>query len=85
MGVCYRKACAMLDAVAPQLGDRRGKDRTMATGSTPQQGYIAGESRKLAGADFSQGQHADEDHAAHATGETCKSCGRRPTVSPPEW
>ena len=66
----------MLDAVAPQLGDWRGKDRTMATGSTPQQGYIAGESRKLAGADFGQGEHAEEDHAAHVTGEICKSCGR---------
>jgi hypothetical protein len=75
MEACYRKACAMLDGVAPQLGNWRGKDCAMTTGSTPQQGYIAGESRKLADADFSQGEHAQEDHSAHAAGEICKSCG----------
>lgn len=72
-----RKACAMLDAVAPRLGDWRGKDCMMTAGFTPQQGYVASESRKLADADFNQGeQHAEDDHFAHATGKICKSCGR---------
>jgi hypothetical protein len=61
----------------------------MTAGYTPQQGYIAGESRRIADADFSQGNphaeddhfsqgnpHAEGDHFAHATGKTCKSCGR---------
>ena len=49
----------------------------MAAGYTPQQGYIAGESRRLADADLSQGdQPAGEDHFAHAAGKICKSCDR---------
>lgn len=49
----------------------------MTAGYTPQQGYIASESRRIADADFSQGNpHAEDDHFAHATGKTCKSCGR---------
>ena len=49
----------------------------MTAGYTPQQGHIASESRKIADADFSEGeQQTGEDHFAHATGKTCKSCGR---------
>ena len=49
----------------------------MPAGYTPQQGYIGGESRRLADADFSEGdERAGEDHFAHATGKICKSCGR---------
>ena len=48
----------------------------MTYGYSPQQGYIAAESRKLADADYSQGdQPAEEDHSAHAAGKICKSCG----------
>jgi hypothetical protein len=49
----------------------------MTAGYTPQQSFIASESRQLADADLTQGdQHAEEDHFAHVTGKTCKSCGR---------
>ncbi len=50
----------------------------MTAGYTPQQGFIASESRKLADADLSPGdQHEEEeDHFAHATGKICKTCGR---------
>jgi hypothetical protein len=49
----------------------------MTAGYTPQQGHITSESRKLADADFNQGeQHTEDDHFAHATGKICKSCGR---------
>jgi hypothetical protein len=48
----------------------------MTAGYTPQQGNIAGESRKLADADFTLGdQQSQEDHFAHAAGKTCTSCG----------
>ena len=48
----------------------------MTAGYTPAQGYIAAESRRLADADFTEGdQQPGEDHFAHATGKTCKSCG----------
>lgn len=48
----------------------------MTAGYSPQQGYIAGESRRLADADLSQGdQPAEEDHFAHADGKICKTCG----------
>jgi hypothetical protein len=48
----------------------------MAAGYTPQQGFIAGESKRLAGADFSErDRHTGEDHSAHAAGKICKSCG----------
>jgi hypothetical protein len=42
----------------------------------PQQGFIAQESERLAGADFSErDRHTGEDHFAHAAGKICKSCG----------
>lgn len=49
----------------------------MTAGYTPQQSFIAAESRQLADADLSPGdQPSEEDHFAHATGKTCKTCGR---------
>lgn len=48
----------------------------MVAGYTPQQGYIAAQSKQLANADFTEpGQDTGEDHAAHAAGRTCASCG----------
>jgi hypothetical protein len=48
----------------------------MAAGFTPGQSYIGGESRRLADADFDEAERPPgEDHFAHATGKTCKSCG----------
>jgi hypothetical protein len=48
----------------------------MAAGYIPQQGFIAGESKRLAGADFSErDRHTGEDHSAHAAGKICKNCG----------
>jgi hypothetical protein len=45
---------------------------------TPNQGYIAMHSRRLADADFTEtGQDRGEDHAAHVDGKTCTSCGER--------
>jgi hypothetical protein len=80
----YRGTCAMLDAVAPRLGDWPAEGLQMTAGYTPQQSHIASESRKLADRDFNQGgQHAEEDHFAHATGKTCKSCGRTIEVGQP--
>ncbi len=59
-------------------GDWPGEGLQTTAGYTPQQGFIAGESRKLADADLSPGdQHEEEeDHFAHATGKICKTCGR---------
>ena len=49
----------------------------MTAGYTPQQGYIVSESRQIADTDFGRGgQHTEEDHFAHATGEISKGCGR---------
>jgi hypothetical protein len=49
----------------------------MAAGYTPQFGFLKGESRRLAEADFSEpDRHTEEDHFAHAAGTTCKACGR---------
>jgi hypothetical protein len=49
----------------------------MAFGHVPQQSHISSESRRLADADFDEGdQHAGDDHAAHAAGKTCIACGR---------
>lgn len=49
----------------------------MTFGHSPQQSHISSESRRIADADFDQGnQPTAEDHAAHAAGETCKACGR---------
>jgi hypothetical protein len=48
----------------------------MAAGYTPQQGFIGGESKRLADADFSESErNTGEDHSAHAGGKICKSCG----------
>lgn len=48
----------------------------MAAGYIPQQGLIAGESERLAGADFSErDRDTGEDHFAHAAGKKCQSCG----------
>jgi hypothetical protein len=48
----------------------------MAAGYGPQQGFIAEESKRLAGADSSErDRHTGEDHFAHAAGKICKSCG----------
>jgi hypothetical protein len=48
---------------------------------TPQQGYIAAESKDLADADFTEpGQDTGEDHSAHVTGKTCARCGHPITV-----
>lgn len=67
----------MLDCAARRLSDWPGEGLQMTAGYTPQQSYIASESRQLADADLTQGeQHAEEDHFAHVTGKTCKSCGR---------
>ena len=47
----------------------------MAAGYTPEQGFIAEESKRLADADFSErDRHTGEDHFAHAAGKICKSC-----------
>jgi hypothetical protein len=49
----------------------------MAAGFTPQQGFIGGESKRIADADFAEGeQQTGEDHFAHAPGKVCMSCGR---------
>jgi hypothetical protein len=49
----------------------------MAAGYTPQQGFIAGESRRLAEADFNEEDRpTGEDHFAHAAGKVCATCGR---------
>jgi hypothetical protein len=49
----------------------------MGAGYVPQQGFIAGESQRLAKADFNErDRHSEEDHSAHAAGEICKACGR---------
>jgi hypothetical protein len=49
----------------------------MIPGHTPQQGLIAGESKRLAGADLNEGdRHTEEDHFAHAEGKACQACGR---------
>jgi len=49
----------------------------MTAGYTPQQSLVGGESRRLADADLGEGdKHTGEDHFAHATGKTCKACGR---------
>src|SRR6516162_3222462 len=49
----------------------------MTAGYTPQQSLIGGESRRLADADLGEGdKNTGEDHFAHATGKTCKACGR---------
>ncbi len=49
----------------------------MTAGYTPQHGYIAGESERLANADLSERDRpTEEDHSAHAAGKICKSCGR---------
>lgn len=49
----------------------------MTAGATPQQGFIASESQRLADADLGEGdQQPGADHFAHATGKTCKACGR---------
>ena len=46
-------------------------------GYTPQQGFIAGESQRLAHVDLNErDRHTEEDHFAHAAGKTCKTCGR---------
>ena len=75
--VYHRKVCAMLDCAARRLSDWPGEGLQMTAGYTPQQSYIASESRQLADADLTPGdQHAGEDHFAHVTGKTCKSCGR---------
>jgi hypothetical protein len=48
----------------------------MAYGYSPQQGYVAGESKRLEGQDFTDpDQGAGEDHFSHADGRTCVSCG----------
>lgn len=45
-------------------------------GSTPQAGFIAGESERLADADIGDAdRQTGEDHFAHAAGKTCKTCG----------
>jgi hypothetical protein len=49
----------------------------MVAGHTPQYGYIAGGSERLANAGLSErGRRTGEDHSAHAAGKICKSCGR---------
>ena len=49
----------------------------MTAGYTPQHGYVAGESERLANADLNErDRHTEEDHSAHAAGKICKSCGR---------
>jgi hypothetical protein len=49
----------------------------MAAGYTPQQGFIAGESQRLAEADFNEkDRQTGEDHFAHAAGKICTTCGR---------
>lgn len=46
------------------------------TGYVPQAGFIAGESERLADADFAETDRPSaEDHFAHATGKICKTCG----------
>jgi hypothetical protein len=51
-------------------------------GATPQQGWMAAETRELAHADFTPDDRAAprEDHFAHAAGNICKACGR--TIEP---
>jgi ADP-ribose pyrophosphatase YjhB (NUDIX family) len=45
--------------------------------TTPQQFLITAESRILADADIKEHERpAEEDHAAHAPGRTCKACGQ---------
>lgn len=45
--------------------------------TTPQQGFIASESRSLAEADFGErDRDTGEDHFAHAKGKICKACGQ---------
>ncbi len=62
---------------ARRLSDCPREGLRMSAGYTPQQSFIASESRQLADADLTQGdQHAEEDHFAHVTGKTCESCGR---------
>jgi hypothetical protein len=49
----------------------------MTYGYSPLQGYVAGESKRLEGKDFTEpGQDVGDDHFAHSAGKTCKSCGR---------
>jgi len=52
----------------------------MALGFIPEQGKlgsIANESQRVANDDLGEGeQPTGEDHFAHATGKTCKACGR---------
>ena len=48
----------------------------MTAGYTPQHGYVAGESERLANTDLNErDRHTEEDHSAHAAGKICKSCG----------
>ena len=67
----------MLDAVTPRATRRLTEGVQMAAGYGPQQGFIAEESKRLAGSDFSErDRQTGEDHFAHAAGKICKSCGR---------
>jgi hypothetical protein len=48
----------------------------------PQQGYMATQSQELANANFTEpDRDTGEDHAAHAAGKTCASCGEPITAS----
>lgn len=62
-------------AAAPSPGVRpRGIPMTY--GYSPLQGYVAGESKRLAGKDFTDpDRDAGEDHFSHVTGKTCLICG----------
>ena len=73
----HRKACAMLDVVTPRATWPLVEGVQVTVGYTPQLGYVAGESDRLANADLSErDRHTEEDHFAHAAGKICKSCGR---------
>jgi hypothetical protein len=48
----------------------------MVAGYTPNQGYMAMQSRQIADADFTEtDRDTGDDHSAHADGKTCASCG----------
>jgi hypothetical protein len=67
----------MLDVVTLRYTWRLVEGVKMVAGHTPQYGYIAGESERLANADLSErSRRTGEDHSAHAAGKICKSCGR---------
>lgn len=56
----------------------------MVSGYTPQQGYIASQSKQLASADFTEpAGDTGEDHSTHVAGKTCASCGETISAGQP--